>query len=118
VTIFRDRTLCFWTGAGFLAAAVLGLTASLLVGDHARGPAAALFLAALGARFASYELQDPGFSRARVLVLGGLLVAILLISLRIPAKTAIAVDVIGALLVAGGTAGDVWGLWRKRRVAG
>ena len=109
----------FWIGAALLAAAALVLLGSLVVEGRValRALAMAAFIAALAARFLSYELQDPGFSRARSVVVAGILAAIVGLSFRIPDRAAVSLYFIAALLVLGNTAGDVWGLWRKRRLA-
>lgn len=119
MTFLEHRSLRFWIGAGFLAAAGAALLIATGFGSVVglKGVALAAFLAALSARFLSYELQDPGFSRARSLVVAAILAAIVAISFSLPEKTVVPVYFIGAALVAGGTAGDLFGLWKQRRPA-
>jgi hypothetical protein len=120
MSFLEQRTFRFWTGAAFAAAAAVMLAASAGFGSvlGVRGYALAGFLAALSLRFLSYELKDPGFSRTRLLAVAAILTAILAVSFGLPDRAALPAYIIGALLLAGGTANDVWGLWREGRVAG
>ncbi|THD79191.1 MAG: hypothetical protein E7812_08905 [Phenylobacterium sp.] len=119
MSFFARRSIRFWVGAAFMGGAGVALAVSGAVGGALaqKGLAMAAFLTALGLRFLSYELQDPGFSRSRTLLVAGLLTAILLLGLRLPDRVAAPIYLLGAALVLGGAAGDVWGLWRKRRIA-
>ena len=119
MSFFAQRSIRFWVGVAFMAGAGVALAISAAVGGALaeKGLAMAAFLTALALRFLSYELRDPGFSRGRTLLVAGLLTAILGIGLRLPDRVAAPVYLIGAALVLGGAAGDVWGLWRKRRIA-
>jgi hypothetical protein len=79
--------------------------------------ALASFLAALSARFLSYELQDPGFSRTRSLLVAAILAGIVAVSFALPDRKVVPIYFIAALLVAFGTVSDLFGLWRQRRLA-
>ena len=118
MSFFARRSIRFWVGVAFMGGAGIALAISAAEAALAgKGLAMAAFLTAMGLRFLSYELKDPGFSRGRTLLVAGLLTAILILGLRLPDKVAAPVYLIGAALVLGGAAGDVWGLWRKRRIA-
>ncbi|HEX3699301.1 MAG TPA: hypothetical protein VHV27_01375 [Phenylobacterium sp.] len=117
--VFARRSVRFWVGAAFLGGGATVLAAPLVAGGApgAKAVAMAAFLAALAARFLSYELQDPGFSRSRTLLVAVILAAILLLGLRLPGHVAAPVYFIGSALVLAGAAGDVWDFWRSRRLA-
>jgi drug/metabolite transporter (DMT)-like permease len=120
MTAFLEhRSLRFWIGAAFLASAAAVLVVATGFGSVVglKGVALASFLAALSARFLSYELQDPGFSRTRSLLVATILVAIVAMSFALPDRKVVPIYFIAAALVAGGTAGDLFGLWKKRRLA-
>jgi hypothetical protein len=120
MTFLEQRSPRFWIGAAFLAGAAGALVLAAGFGSVVglRGVALAAFLGALSARFLSYELQDPGFSRTRLTLVAAILAGILALGFAVPDRTAVPVYFIAAALVAGGTAGDLLGLWRKRRLAG
>jgi hypothetical protein len=119
MTFLEQRSIRFWIGAAFLLSAAAALLVATGFGSVVglKGVALGAFLAALSARFLSYELQDPGFSRTRSLLVAAILLAIVAVSFSLPDRKVIPIYFIAALLVAFGTASDVFGLWRKRRVA-
>jgi hypothetical protein len=114
----EQRSVRFWIGAAFLAGAAAVLVVATGFGSVVglKGVALASFLAALSARFLSYELQDPGFSRVRSVLVAAILAAIVAVSFSLPDRKVVPIYFIAAVLVAGGTASDLFGLWKKRRL--